>query len=149
MKSGPRSSNRLQHSDTPAVVEVVGVVGVEANVGVEVEAEDQEIVKEIVVKETVVKEIVVKEVKVVEEDKGIILTIATKLNVILINLHSNHVFVTGPSEKVLIFVWSLAPAHGSNIGYQNLILNEIQTSSDTVKTVSVFKNFYIQQNFHK
>ena len=71
---------------------------VEDNMGVEHEEEVQEIV---------VKEIVVKEIKVEEEDKEIILTIVIKLNVILTNRHLSHVFVTGPLERVLIFVWNL------------------------------------------
>ena len=74
---------------------------------------------------------------------------STRLQDMLIYHHLKPVSGTGPMASQLIFVWSLAPAHGSNTGYQDLILNEIQTSSDTVKTVSIFKNFYIQQNFHK
>ena len=92
-------------------------------------------------------EVVVKEVRV-GQARGIS-TPSTRLQDMLICHHSNPVFVTGHMENQHIFVWNLAPAHGSNIGSRSLILNEIRTGSDTEKTVNLFTTFYTLQTFLK
>ena len=105
MKNGLHNKSQLLGTLLEGVVEDVGVeVKEEANVGVEVMAEDQEIM----VKEIVVKEVVVKGIKVKER----ILIVAIKLNVILTNLHSRPVSVTGPLARVHTFVWSQPPVLG-------------------------------------
>ena len=114
---------------------------VEDNMGVE----DEEEVQEIVVKEIVVKEIMVKGIKEVKE---IILIIATKPSVILINLLSNHVFAIGLMAKVLIFVWSLEPAPG-RISSSPSPTNETLTSSIIITTTVNSMTCYTETNYQK
>ena len=133
----------------------------------------KEAVVEAVDEEVAVKEVKVKVVKAVKVVKVVEITIIVvgvkiiktrvketiatleevdildiKLNVILTNLLSNHVFVTGPSEKVLIFVWNQLPVHGRTSLCQSLI-NETSTSSTTVMTTKSSMICYIATNCQK
>ena len=117
---------------------------IEAGVGVEEEEEDQETV----VKEIVAKEAKAKEIKGIKGIKEKIPILVIKLNVILTNLLSNHVFVTGPSEKVLIFVWSQPPALG-RISLCPSQTNETVTSSAKKVTQRISSLCYFRTSYQK
>ena len=117
-------------------------VEAEVNVGVEVQEEDPEtVVKTLEVKEAMAKGIRVK-VRVRT------LTPNTRLSVILINLHSRPVFVTGHLEKVLTFVWNLGPVHGKTSSCPSPI-NETVTSSTLDKTTNSLIICYTKTNCQK
>ena len=62
---------------------------------------------------------------------------------------SSPVSAIGPMGNLLIFVWSRGPVPGSSIGCQNLIINEILTSSITRKTTKILKIHSIRLHFQK
>ena len=63
--------------------------------------------------------------------------------------HSSPVSAIGPMGNLLIFVWSRGPVPGSSIGCQNLIINEILTSSTTRKTTKILEIHSIRLHFQK
>ena len=125
----------------PAVVEDVGVVEVAANVGVEDEVlaiKDREV--------SLVNQVIKAMVKAMVKERMLILVI--KLNVILTHLHLNHVFVTGPLGKVLIFVWSQPHVLGRISSCQSQI-NETVTSSAKIVTQRKSSLCCIQTSYQK
>ena len=113
---------------------------VEDNVGVEEETEDPDPHRRVPKEE--VKETV--KIRLKEEED---LTLATRLNVIQTHHHSRRVFVTGPLEKVLIFVWNQEPVPGRTSMYQNPT-NETMTSSAKIVTTN-YKICCITRNCQK
>ena len=112
-----------------------------------VEAVDEEVeVKEVkvkVVKAVKVVEITiivvgVKTIKTITVVKEIIATLEEvdildiKLNVILTNLHLNHVFAIGLMENLLIFAWSQVPAPGRSSGPPSPTTNDGPASPETM-----------------
>ena len=131
-------------SGSHEAVEVVGVE-VEDNVGVEEEEEDLETVK---VKVSPVVSLEVK-VKVKVKVKGKATPIlAIKPSVIQIHLLSRPVFVTGPSEKVHIFVWNQGHVPGRT-SLSPSPTNEALTRSTIDKTTRSFMTCYITKNCQK
>ena len=62
---------------------------------------------------------------------------------------SSPVSAIGPMGNLLIFVWNQGPVPGSSIGCQNLIINEILTSSTTRKTTKILEIHSIRLHFQK